>query len=311
MANEQFVVVSNELEDFGEGGGLYPGGTGVITAFEYGFWDYNGKMPPNSMVAVKCVFHPTDGSNDSKDESIYWNVGHSKDFQPSQDGGFLFGASGPAKTSCNWGFVLDKFRNTCGLEAGKLSQPGVGIKALVGTEVTLARVDQPTREGLEPAAPTPAGPGGQGQRKFKPTILIPTRCVFPWDKGGAAKPKVTAPKASAAPKPGPVAVPSASAPAPTPVAQAAAAVAAPAPSSNGHGDATALLTNALMEVLVETGGTLPLTDIPMKAVTSKIGPALTIPDRMALISKIKSDPAYLAGIAQANGWNWDGATLSV
>lgn len=296
--------LSNNPDDFIAGGSLYPGGTGLIEDIAYVLWDYEGKMPPNSVVAVKCIFKPTDGSNDGKDVLIFWSVGPSTEFVPSQDGGFIFpvGNAQGIKNSTNWFHVTAALRDTCGLEGAKLNG-AAGIRCLISGQLTLVRKDQPTRDGLVPQQATP------GQPTYKSTFLIPTSAIFPWDRQAGGR----AVRPAAAAKPGPVAVP---APAAAPVAHAPAPVPMPtaaAPAvSNGvvPTDTSALIAEVVYEVLTQVeGNAITLKDLP-KAMLDKIGPqgrGIAVPTRTAISKQIK-DVAFITALAEANGWAFDPAT---
>lgn len=199
--------LSNELEDF-QGGGIYNGGTGIAQEFCYRLWDYGGKRAPNSQLAVYMKFQPVDGSNNNEPVDIWWSVGPAVDdkthqvmMQPDPTGGFIIGSEGKAAASdnSNWAEVLKELRNTCGLTKGRLSQPGLGVRALQGSRFSLVRRDQKPREGLEQDEPQP-GQGQQGKRKS--TILVPTRVVFPWDPN---QPQMTQPQYAAPAPPMPMA----------------------------------------------------------------------------------------------------------
>jgi hypothetical protein len=299
--NQQPVLVSNEVDDF-EQGGLYPGGSCRVNSCRYRLWDYDGAMPPDSVVSVALDLQPIDGSNDGKQFVQHYSVGNSSNFTPSEDGKFLFNIAGTGqmKNSTNWAYFSAKLKANCGLEKGRLSQPGIGLAALDGTEFTLVRTDQPTRDGLEPA---PAAPGQAGKQERKKTILIPTRATFPWDRGGAGKPIAAAP----APAAGPQAVPPRATPAPQ----------APPPSppptngqGNGGGDWRSALP-AVLESMLSTSGSVSIADPTfMKGIIDSLGVGLTSTIRIAMIKEIKTG-APVAEVAKANGWTFDGATLSV
>lgn len=305
----QPIVCSNDPEDFITGGGLYPGGTGIIKECNYAFWDYNGRQPPNSSVAVKCIFAPTDGSNDGKEETIYWSVGPATDYQPDTTGGFCFavGSKSQIADSSNWHFVVKKFVDNCGMAKGVLNGT-LGIKALEGSQVTLVRMDQPDRNLDSQQIAAPVIPGQQ-QRKFKPTILIPTAAIFNWDRQGgnaaantstAAAVKARAAKnANAAAVAPPVAAPTATAP-------------APAPASNGTASNN-LIGEVIMEILSEAeGNAFEYANLP-SLLTDKLGPKgrqITAKARIDAMKQVK-DPAFVTGLATANGFNFDGEFISI
>ena len=323
-APRQPKLLSNEIEDFVQSG-LYLGGTGIIEDIAYAYWDYNGKLPPDSEVAVKALFKPIDGSNDGKDETIYWSVGPAKDFAPSGDGGSVFsvGNAEGVRNSSNWYHVGKALRDNCGLEKGKLSGPA-GIKVLIGTQLTIVRKDQPQREGMEKGALIPQQPGQPGQQERKPTFLIPTSAVFPWDKSGGRRapaqflaPKPATAQATAAPAPAPI-----SSPAPVPVVQAQpagpqapvapAAPPPPIPINNGNAvaDVHGLIGEVLGELLASNGNVVEFAAIPM-SMTEKLGPqgrGVTVPARIEIMKQVK-DPVYLASLAKQRGWSFDGTYL--
>jgi hypothetical protein len=162
--------LSNELDSFVTGG-LYPGGKGRIVTLKYVTWDYNGKQPPDSQVAVYCLFRPEDGSNDGKDVEVYWSVGAAKEMQPSPNGGHLIptGTKAGIGESCNWHQVLKAFVDQCGLPKGVLDGDK-GITILENTEAVLSRVPQKQRDNLPGVAE-----GGPGDKARARDILVPTR----------------------------------------------------------------------------------------------------------------------------------------
>lgn len=273
MSNVRYA--SNEFEDFEEGGGLYPGGSGVIEDIKYTLWDYDGKQPKDSAVAVYCKFQPTDGSNEGKPEEIYWSAGDASSFAPDPTGGRLVILKTRDKQSgsSNWAHVLKAFKENCGLESGKLSGPD-GILALIRTECTFTRVDQPTRQGLKQ--------DDTREKKFKPTFLVPTKARFPWEKGAG---KQTAAKTQAA----------------TPTSPA------PATTSNGTASAGPIdLSLIIKEVVENAGGSIEFAALP-KALLEKLAD-VDRTQRTALIKESK-DVAKVTALAQENGWTFDGKEL--
>src|SRR5271154_3978382 len=88
-------VLTNEIEDFQAGGGLYPGGTCIVEEACYRLWDYNGKRPKDSQNAAYLRLRPIDGSNDGKVVEQYYSVGGtSSDYVPDNTGGNLIGLKG-------------------------------------------------------------------------------------------------------------------------------------------------------------------------------------------------------------------------
>lgn len=277
--NVQYV--SNEIEDFEQGGGLYPGGTGIIEELKYTLWDYDGKQPKDSALAVYMKFQPTDGSNEGKPVEQYWSAGDAASFSPDPTGGFLV----PLKLrvaqsdNSNWAEILKAFRDNCGLEPGKLSSHDKGkegIRALERTEATFSRKDQKEREGLPERAPTGAAP-----KKFKATILVPTKAKFPWEKGAGR---------AAAAKP----------------TTGTATTTTPPAASNGASTTTPDLSILIKEIAEAAGGVINFADIP-KELTGKLADV----DRTARVAMVKQskDEAYVAGLAKENGWTFDGKEL--
>jgi hypothetical protein len=275
-------------EDFSSGGGgLYPGGSGKITDIKYVLWDYNGKLPPNSTVAVHATFEPLDGSNDGNPVEIYWGVGSAELVTPDQSGGLLLPVERTGKEpvrelsdSSNWFQVVNALKTMCNMPSGSLNGSS-GIKALAGSLMTLNRVEQKERENMPSNVPANA-PGGQGQQKrqFKPTMLIPTMATFAWDMGG----KVGGSK---------------------PAAAAKAAAATAAASTNGNGAGSDALVSALGKVLAEAGDD----GLPMDALVSKLTESFTLAgvpgkQRLVMLNSVKS-PDNIAKLATEHGWTWD------
>ena len=269
---------SNNIDQFEEGG-LYPGGTGVIEEIKYVLWDYDGKQPKDSVIAVYVKFQPTDGSNEGKPVPIYWAAGNDvKSFAPDPTGGHLviMGAREKQSQSSNWAFVLKKFRDNCGMDASKLDSPE-GILALTRTQVTFARIEQPTRDGLNEDKPATGEP-----KKFKPTVLVPTKATFPWEKGSA---KANAAKA-------------------TPATAPAGSNATPASTSNGSGPLD--LSTIIQEIVQAQGGSIEIKSLG-KLILEKL-PDVDRTERTALIKQAK-DEKVIAALAEENAWTFDGKEL--
>ena len=271
---------SNNIDQFEEGG-LYPGGTGVIEEIKYVLWDYDGKQPKDSVIAVMMKFQPTDGSNEGKPVISYWAAGNDvKSFAPDPTGGHLviMGAREKQSQSSNWAFVLKKFRDNCGMDVSKLDGPE-GILALTRTQATFARIDQPTRDGLNEDKP---GAQGGEAKKFKPTVLVPTKATFPWEKGAA---KNTAAKA-------------------TPAATTGTTASAPAPTTNGSGPLD--LSTIIQEVVQAAGGSVEFKSLG-KLILEKL-PDVDRTERTTLIKQAK-DEKVIAALAEENAWTFDGKEL--
>lgn len=271
-------------------GGLYPGGTGIFEDIRYKLWDYNGKQAPGSAVAVYVSFRPTDGSNEGKVEEIYWSVGPASNFIPDHTGGHLLPVAKPGhepvkgiSDQCNWSQVMSAFLKNCGLEPARLNGTD-GITALKGSEVSLTRIDQKERDLPNTAAPSNA-PGGQtaDAKKFKATILVPTRCKYAWEKG--ARGNVAAPAPAQA------------------VNGAVNSAAAPAPVANGAVDPA--LTNAISSALVAAGDNgVPFSELANLVTAQLTTAGIAGKARVQMMKHVKSMES-IAALADPNGWTWD------
>lgn len=282
------TYVSNEIEDFEAGGGLYPGGTGIIEDIHYTLWDYNGKQAKDSGLAVYMKFQPTDGSNEGKPVEQYWSCGDPAAFSPDPTGGFLIALKTRTAQSDNskWGHVLRKFRDNCGLPPGMLSgkESGrEGIKNLIRSEVTFALMDAPKYD-IQKEGEAPADPKA---KKFADKTLFPTKAKFPWEKGarGAAATKAT-PATAATP--------------------AATTTTAAAPASNGTGDVD--MVAIITDIVKASDGSIMLADLP-KEVMGKLAD-VDRKVRMGYIGQVK-DAAFIEGLAKEHGWTFDGKELVI
>lgn len=312
-------VVSNEIEDFQQGGSLYPGGTGIVEECCYKLWDYNGTRPKDSDTAAYIRFRPIDGSNGGAVVEQYWSVGSSSEFLPDNTGGNLIAIRSKTgmTNSTNWAHFCEVLRNGCGLERGKLSSP-MGIRVMQNAIMTLVRVDQKHREGLDELPKT-----GQAQDKkkaFPKTTLVPTRATFTWDPNYANATKNIPPP----PQPGQHASQQAQTPyqapiqpqyaqalpngAPTPqMAMASQMVQAP---PQAHGTAPSgdfSLAGVIRSLLAKNNGGLSVAQLPNMVLT-ELGANVTREVRVA-VSKESKDPGALAAVAQANGWTLAGDDL--
>lgn len=275
--------VSNEIDDFEAGGGLYPGGTGVIEDLHYTLWDYNGKRAKDSGLAVYMKFQPRDGSNEGKPVEEWWSCGDVAAFGPDPTGGFLIALKERKAQSDNskWATVLKKFKDNCGLPPGQLSGKDSGkegIKALIGSEVTFTRQDDKEYDIQKEETP------GEKKNNRKPTILVPTKAKFPWEKGGKGR---TVPASSP---------------------EAAKGAATPAASTNGTGDGGVDLVAIITDIVKASDGSIMLADLP-KEVMGK----LTDVDRkvrMGYIGQVK-EASFIEGLAKEHGWTFDGKELVI
>lgn len=271
---------SNNIEEFEEGG-LYPGGTGIIEEIKYTLWDYDGKQPKDSVIAVHCKFQPTDGSNENKPVDIFWAAGNDvKSFAPDPTGGHIviLGARDKQSQSSNWAFVLKKLRDNCGMDGTKLNGTE-GILVLARTQVTFARIDQPTRDGLSEDKPVDAKDG----KGFKKTILVPTKATFPWEKGAGravgavAKPTVNTTSATATTS-----------------------------SANGAGAGTTDLSLLIKDIVTAAGGSMEFAAIAKELLGRLADMDRT--QRTTLIRQAK-DEKFIDALATENGWTFDGKEL--
>lgn len=269
---------------------------------KYRLWDYEGKQPPDSAIAVYCRFQPTDGSNEGQVVEVFWSVGQASDFGIDYTDGNLLtkGARSSLGASCNWAFVQDKFRKACGLPKGALSSDR-GIRVLEGSILTLARVPQPKRQGLDDVDP-PAAEGGKQARTRD--ILVPTRAVFPWEKGGTGAPApVVIPTGQQA-----VASPAQTAPqaAPTTAPATAPAAAPTNGSGSGSGSGNSTLALALTSAL-QRHRSIKMDDLGKCLLEEMVGV-----DKLVRVSVLKEskDAINLELLAAENSWKFDGTTIS-
>ncbi len=275
--------VSNEIEDFEQGGGLYPGGTGIIEDIKYTLWDYNGKRAKDSGLAVYMKFQPTDNSNEGKPVEQYWSCGDVSSFAPDPTGGFLIALKTRTAQSDNskWAYVVKKFRDNCGLPPGSLSgkESGKeGIKALIRSEVTFILVDAPKydiqNEGEQKDA---------NAKKYPEKILYPTKAKFPWEKGAGKSTKASAPATTAA---------------------AAAPSNGTAASSDGEIDISLIIKN----VVTAAGGSMLMADLPKELLGAMADVDRT--KRTGLIKQAK-DEKFIEALAKENEWTFDGKELVI
>ena len=310
MSNSSFVA-----------SGIYPGGAILVRDFCYKLWDYNGTQPPNSNLAVFCLGEPIDGSNDGKPVEIYWNVGSAHDFQPVNDGAFcVSGTKEGMGNSSNWHFVYEKFMQNCGLKGPEFDGPN-GIRAMIGSQLMLARMPQPVRAGLKEEAPAP----GQEKKRSDRDILVPTRAKFAWEGQGTpmqaqapAPVAVPAPVAAQAPAQAawPVQAPVAALTAPAwpvaapvngaPATPMAAPAQAPAPTAAPPaGDDMSVVAQAIANVLAAAPGPMEVSKLWMPVISQLAHiPAVK---RSTLASLGKDN---LEALVVANNWRYDGTYIA-
>ncbi len=319
---QQFQMLSNDIEDFAQGGGLYAGGTGIVEEFSFRLWDYNGTKPKDSFCAAYLRFKPTDGSGDGKAVEQYYNVGESSEYLPDPTGGHLLSTKGKTPVnSCLWGHFLDSLRKNCGLEKGRLNGPS-GIRVMERGLLTLVKVDQPKYDNQQAPPPDPT------KRVFPKTTLIATRAVFSWDPNyQRAMSQPPPPPTQHVPPPQQMAPQQQYQPpqqqqyAPPP-AQAAPQYAngAPAPqmappmppqqgfapptgTANGPSDLGSVVTL----LLATHNGSLSLAELP-KLVLEELQTSVSREERI-LRSKESKDPGILAQLASQNRWTISGDDL--
>lgn len=320
-------LLSNEIEDFAEGGGLYPGGTGFLEEVSYRLWDYNGTKPKDSFCSAYLRFRPIDGSNSGKVVEQYYSIGSSSDFVPDPTGGHLLALKGKQPTnSTNWGHFLKVLRDNCGLEKGRLSTNS-GIRVMERGIVTLVQVDQ-LYQGDDQLPATPLPPGqAAGKKPYKHKTLIPTRAVFQWDPnyGNVTRnlqmpPSPPPPQQGAYQPPPPQFQQPAYQPPPqqqqpmyqqpangAPMSMAPAMAQAPVQQSAPMANGDYSLASVIRSLLAENGGSLSVAELPAK-VLLKLSPPVDRSIRVN-VSKESKDVAMLTAIAQANGWTLSGDDL--
>lgn len=280
--NNQPQRLSNYIDDF-VASGLYPGGSGVVDELCYKLWDYDGKRPPDSQCAVYLLMTPTDGSNDGKQVEVYWSVGPAVDFQPDHTGAFVISTTRAGiSNSCNWADVNDRLKNTCGLESAHMNGSN-GLRALIGGQITLTRVDQKKRDIVDD---TPLEPGKKQQAR---TILVPTRYVGPWESktaAGRVAPVQQMPNQN----------PASTAPPPPPQPMYA-----PAPSNGAAFD----VPSTVLAILQENGNMVTLTDLPKHMLNKLV--SVTPQVRMAALAAVSAQ--NMPALAQSLGITFDGMTL--
>ena len=258
--------VSNS--DF-QAGGIYPGGTGIVKDIAYKLWDYNGTQPPNSQTCVEAIFSPIRQVQRGKDVAINWNVAKADSHAPDpSNSGFcldLKGTGAKLSDSSNWHFAFEEgFVKNCGIPKDALDGPN-GIKALIGSELTLTRMDPPKRD-LPNAAP--AAPGQPPKRVNQ--ILIPTRAKWAWERGGARQTD-TATGTSATPN---------------------------AAASNGAG-AGGDLASLMLSIVTKEGGAIDMADFTAKLTAELTLAGIKGKDRVNLLKSSKT-AASLTSAAAAN-----------
>ena len=269
--------VSNNIDNFLQGGGLYPGGSGKVTDISYVLWDYGGTQPKDSVFAVLMKFQPTDGSGEGKEQEIHWSAGKASDFQPSPDGAYALqvGMRESLADNSNWAEVLKALVNTCGMESSKLDGDS-GIRALIDSNMTISRVDQKEREGLEDTTLK------SGQTKVqKRKMYLPTRCTFAWDKSGGGRPSTSASGPSAASK--------------------ATMGQKPAESTEAP-DASSILS----DVLISSGGSILVAAIGKALLDNGTFKTLGRKEKMDMMADIKTN---LETIASASNWSIEDGKL--
>lgn len=290
------VPVRMSNEEFMAGGGLYQGGTGLCKRFNFTLWDYNGSWPKDSVVAAEMLFQPTDGSNEGKETLLHWTVGSATDYSPDgqANNGFVLALKGQQKLGdgSNYAYFLKKLAETCGMPQGKLSG-ATGIHALEGSSLTVARVDQPKREGLPDA--TPADPN---KKAFPKQTYIPTRAVWGWDTG--AQPAQAAAPGARTARRGAAAAPVAPV-APAPVA------AAPVNGSTG----SPVTAASIIEGILTNLGSANVADLPRLGLEWLTANNITDRSIRLPLSKELKDAAAVEEMAVVNDWKLEAGVLSI
>jgi len=181
--NPQPQILSNEIEEFQAGGGLYPGGTCIVEEACYKLHDYNGTRPKDSVCSAYLRLKPIDGSNDGKIVEQFYSIGGGNktnvdDFMPDNTGGNIISMKGtPFRDSSNWAHFLETARNNCGLEKGRLSGP-TGIRILQNAVITVIKADQKHHD-FGDELPMTGRP--DDRKKQKRTTLLPTKLALVGD----------------------------------------------------------------------------------------------------------------------------------
>lgn len=279
--NKEVKRLAHEIDDF-VASSLYPGGTNDVIDARYGLWDYGGTQPPDSNCAFILTLQPKDGSNGNQQHEEYWNVGPSSKFVPDpENNGWMIGSEPPSR-SCNYFQLTNSLNLNCGLEKGKLSTD-VGVKILIGSEITFTRVDPPARDFRDDSNvldPTTGQPRTQQQRSKPKQILVATKATWAWEKGNKKTTGMTNAK---------------------PTTQAA---------TTANGDNGDLLTTSIVAILTESDGAIELTNL-MPKITEKLSvvAGLSAGKRISILKTIKAsdgksvDPVKLGELS--NLWSVD------
>ena len=143
--------ISNALEDMVIGS-IGPDQADVrVNTCEYVSFDYAGTRANDPVIAVHMHLTPLDGSNEGKDFDAEWTVGPKMtDFDIVNDGGNLKpkGSRHTLSPSSNWAELL-KAMGDCSFKSGEVINGPRGIRAIEGMEMTIRRIAQKEREGLE------------------------------------------------------------------------------------------------------------------------------------------------------------------
>lgn len=282
--------ISHEVDDF-VAAAIYPGGTNVIDNARWGLWDYGGKQAPDSNCALIIDMTPIDGSNNGKPHTEYWNVGEAAVFGPVEDGKFLEGTRHPSQ-NCNAFQFMKYLQDNCGMERGRLSVEGVGVKALIGSTITFIRVPD-TRDfsnlnsGLDPTT------GLAKVATKQKDILVASKAQFSWEAPRKGTKAATA-KTTTAPATAPATPTAASAPV--------------------NGDSNPLVSS-IVAILTENDGALEI-PLLMPKITEKLSvvAGLSAGKRIALIKTIKGDdgaidPDKLTGLS--TDWTVDEGVVAL
>lgn len=271
-------------------GGLLDDVDVVITNAAFMLWDYNGKVAvavPALGVTMRLVGEESD-PDESKDHDQYFSCGKTEDFVPNADGSGLVpvGAKTSLNNTCNGGLFLAGLVNV-GLPKTVLASGD--IRGIIGMRGHVNRVPAPERTGVEPRA--------DGR---KPEILIMTKLIALPGEAATAKP-TGAVKAGLS-KVATIAKPDAA------TATASVSASAPqVPSATSVGDASldAELSEVVLTLVSEAGGTIAKKMIAPKVFALYKGN----PNQGAAMKRASSDE-FLMGLTES-GFAYDGATLSI
>ena len=277
--------VSLKPSDAQAGGGLFDDIDARIERMYFRLWDYNGSIP-TPVLGLAAVYAPLDGG--ASFEQVY-SAGDTKFLVPSPDGKEAIPVS-TERTGLMDGTNAIQYLTSI-MQAGfPEAKVGKDVSVFEGTVVHLNRVPQQKRPGIKPVA---------GKEGKKDDILIVTKIhAYPWDAAGSV----------AAPAPAAAAAKTKAKAAPAVAGQTVAPAAAASEQAAAPGASEAVQNRAIevvMQILSETGGTVPKAAIAGKAF--KILNDAKDPLRNE-VSQLVFKDGFLGQAGQP--WAFDGTTVS-